>query len=282
MSKYALVLVPLYSNLTDHLGNQYLNQGFIKSQNYKSDKTLYNGLFGIIWGKTDTVCHFTDTTHWLIVKIEDVNRLIYIDADLVKFESGLIVFSTKQHSEAANYIAKYLADNKDIPINPWEISGYIDHITDNSRCALAVGSEGKAITTIPTMHSIVTGERSTALTHGSEAHAIGMGPRTKACTISDRSHSVVMNPGSAAKTIGNESRAVALERHSKACSTGDKSISICLDIGGQACAGEGGIVSLAYMDANGKIRIATEYVGENILPNRIYSCNDKGEFVLID
>ncbi len=281
-NKYALVLVPLKSDLTDMTGNQYEKQGFVKSHNFQIDSSLETGLHGVLWGKTDSVVYFKENNFWAIVKIEDESKLIHLykDNNFVKFESGLVVHCSEDKKKAADYLAEYIHTNK-VDLKPWQISGYEDKVIDSSRPAKAEGSSGKAITLLPNMHAMVTGENCKAITYGEEAHAIGVGPKTSACTIADNSHAIVMNSNGIAKTVGSSSIAVAIERQSRAISSGKGSMSVCLNVGGKACAGEEGTIILAYLDKEGKMKIAVGYIGNNIMANRIYRCDENGEFILV-
>lgn len=286
MPQYALILVGLDKELKDITNNQYTSQGFIKANNYIANNDISSGLHGILWGipYNSTYLRNMKNDIYAIIKVEDINRLIYVDKsnNIVKFESGLVVFTSSSKQDIANYIAKYMQDNQISGINPCQIYGYSNIASEKDHYIIISGLEGKAISKLPSVHSIVTGEGSQAITYEEESHALGIGPRTKACTISDRSHSVVMSPGGVAKTTGNDSKAIAMERDSKAISIGSGSISICLGTGGQASAGEGGIIALAYLDKEGKMRIKIERIGEKVLANRVYRCNIEGELELVE
>ena len=114
MSKgnYVLMLVYLDEDWLDLSGNKYHSEGFIEAKEFTNDIDLQNGLYGIMWGKTNYFPYEKiDKGHWAVVKTEINQELIKTDwhYNRYKFRNGFIVYLGSLRS-AAKYILKHKDD----------------------------------------------------------------------------------------------------------------------------------------------------------------------------
>jgi hypothetical protein len=277
MANHILVLVTLNADNSDVAGNTYPDSGIVQSNSWTTDKNILHGLCGILWGRCGdpTYLKITDTAIWAVVKV-DIERVIKIDDFILKFKTGLVVFSGKK-SEASKFILKYKKEHFgcEYCFHSSEIAGHIDN-ADISHHAISQGFEGEARSNIPGLHSIAMETGSRAITSEMESHAVSLGSGSYAGTIEDFSDAVVLEGGPTAWSSGNKSKSVSTGQ-GYACSTGYEGISACLAPNSIGCAGKNGCLIMAY-DDDERIRFAVGYVGENINSNISYRC-EHGKFI---
>ena len=81
-------------------------------------------------------------------------------------------------------------------------------------------------------------------------------------------------------STGDYSQAASAGYRSKAASTGYYSIAMVAGVDGRVAAGERGAFALAYLDTDGRIRIAVGYPGEDgIQPGRWYRADRFGALI---
>lgn len=128
---YVLMMVYVDENWMDLAGNKYQEKGFICSKDFTVDENIQYGLYGILWGKTDTFIYEENKNgHWLIVKTEKNNNMIKVDqfSNRYKFREGSILHSGNINScskfilmEIKNNENDYLKECKDL--SPEDVAG---------------------------------------------------------------------------------------------------------------------------------------------------------------
>jgi hypothetical protein len=136
--------------------------------------------------------------------------------------------------------------------------------------------------------NVASGDYSTAASSGDSSTAASSGDYSKAASSGNSSTAASSGDSSTAASSGDSSTAASSGDYSKAASSGNSSTAAC-DTNGFACvAGVGGRVrgnagsalSLGYKDRNGRLRIATGYVGESGIEAGVwYAANELGEMV---
>tara|TARA_Y100000310_G_scaffold345321_1_gene463759 strand:- start:784 stop:1644 length:861 start_codon:yes stop_codon:yes gene_type:complete len=282
MEDHALVLVSLNPDMSDVAGNIYPSHGFVEAKDYNSDKSVLSGLVGIMWGRIGSSAYLKidPSVVWVVLKIDLKNPHVNLDDHVIKFKGGLVVFVGNIH-KAASYIVlykeKHFQCGQCFPSS--EIAGFIDNADTPNKHAVAHGCSGRAISNIPSLHAICTNRDGQAITTNLEAHAISLGSKGKALTVEDSCLSVALEGDSSAYAVGTGSKAVACQSFSSAIATGVNSTAVCLEEHGEASAGPDGILIMAYIKDDQK-RFAIGYVGEGIMPNRMYRC-EEGKFVCL-
>jgi hypothetical protein len=100
------MLVYLDKNKTDLAGNEFPEEGYVKSKNYSLDKDLRNGIFGILNGnKCNFIYESKKIGFWAIVKTKR-EQLIYIYPEKYKFRCGFVTFVTSKYGCAINSLKK--------------------------------------------------------------------------------------------------------------------------------------------------------------------------------
>jgi hypothetical protein len=282
MDRQNLALVTLDSDFTDGVGNVYPKSGFVKAAHFKTNKDIMSGLFGILWGRTNSEQYLKhgSGTVWLVVKINRDENLIVLDEDenVVKFETGLVVCcGTKL--EASSYIAEEVQRSGDFSVT--EIAGYVDEADVPNRSAFAQGHSGEAVSNVASLHAIGMACQTKALASQMESYAVAFGAKGEATVLEDMSVAVAAGPESVAKSVGDGSSSVALTPFSRALSMGPDGVAVCIEPGGTASAGPNGALVMAYKDFAEKTRYAVGYVGDEVLSNRMYECDSSGDFILI-
>ena len=284
MSQHVLALVFLDKGRRDSYGHIYPESGFIEADNFNHDNDLRTGLYGVLWGaiENNTFFNICQETCWVVVKISRDSNYILLDKvlNIIKFRDGMIVHSGTKFS-ASKFIKEFrtenLAPNDDF--YEGEIAGGVCHSELPNRHALAAGFSGFAVSHIGGMHSISSSGEGKALTTEVGSHAVGLGSENRAAALDDDGHAVAIGHSSVAKTCGHRAKAVTLGSFSKSFSTGDESLSVCLEPDGTGSVGINGALIMAYR-SGGRIKYAIGYGGEDIIPNRMYRCED-GQFLLV-
>jgi len=283
VDKYLLVLVALDEDMRDVTGTVYPDDGFVRAGTFVEDQDIRTGLNGILWGAADNLSYFSsERKTWVIVKLSETANFIALDeaSNIIKFKEGFVVHCGSLES-ASNYIANYWLEQ--IPgetgVIPAQVIGFKDEADLPNKHALASGAGGEALSKVGGLHAIVTSQDGKSITHQVESHAIALGHRGQASTIGDSTVAISAGDEGVVRTCGQNSKAVSLDKSSKAFSTGYDSVSVCLETDGMAAAGVNGALIMAY-EEEGRRRFAVGYVGEDVISNRMYRCED-GKFVLI-
>ena len=95
--RYVLILVSLNPDDTDLSGIKYPLSGRVESRRYKPDDNILNGLYGILWGKTNKNRWVNSDidAKYKVVRTEKNDEIVPLcnEYKFVKFRSGLVVFS---------------------------------------------------------------------------------------------------------------------------------------------------------------------------------------------
>jgi len=275
MNQYVLVLVTLNADRVDAVGNNYPTMGLVQALNFTNSKNILEGLFGILWGRAGTNSYLKceEDSIWVIVKVDSTRNLVHIDTDVIKFKTGFVLFSSSNHSEAAEFIAQHRKNNGDC-FDLSQIAGYTDKANIPNKNVWAQECDGSAESDIPGLYSIASG---IATTCECDSHAISIGHNGKAGTDEDDSHAVTLNYDSVAYSCGDDSKSVAVNGFSQAIANGENGLAVCLSPDGVCSAGDNGCIVMAYKSL-GKIKFAVGYVGQDVESHMMYNCND-GKFI---
>tara|TARA_Y100000034_G_scaffold47046_1_gene57942 strand:- start:33 stop:911 length:879 start_codon:yes stop_codon:yes gene_type:complete len=285
VATYVLVLATLNSDYTDATRHQYPREGIVKAENFVYNRNIFQGLHGVLWGWTHGGwLYLKDGLHsvWAVVQVDSSKNFIIIDEthNIVKFESGLVVCHGGQE-DCASFIKDYREKNniKDC-VNEEFIMGYVSRALFPNAHALSGSYLGGAISDIEGLHAISSGLKGKALTHGDSSHAFSLSDNSRSVALKDDCHALSLGKNSRAITCGARSQSIVMGEGSKAISTGFYSTSICLAPNCEASAGVGGKIIMMYQDGEKQVfRIGK--VGDEIIANRSYYCNEDGKFVLI-
>lgn len=276
---YPLVLLTLNEDMTDLAGNKFPENGYVEAENYIGDKSVMTGLCGTLWGLSDNNTWLDDheDSIWAVIKI-DSNGFIVINegSNLVKFDSGLVVYCGDRVG-AYGYI---VSNKNNEEFEERAVTGSIVSSKLPNVHAISEGFRGQAISEIGGLHAISTSPESQAMTRETESHAIITGNSSIAVTFGEESHCIGLGTDSKSASCGKSSMAVALGKASRAFTTAEKGVAVCMEPGCKAAAGRKGTLIMAYLDDSGVRRFAVGYIGENLVPNHMYRC-DNGKFILV-
>jgi hypothetical protein len=108
--RFVLILVHLDKDGIDIVGNKFPKSGFVKSKNFIRNKDIEYGLYGVIWGNTNSFPYDKiDRGHWAVVKVEDNDNFISIEGmkNRVKFQDGIVMYFGSLKT-----CAKFIINNK--------------------------------------------------------------------------------------------------------------------------------------------------------------------------
>jgi len=295
LHRYVLILVTLHPDMTDAVGNKYPGSGLVKCDNFVKDKDLRTGLFGTLWGKSESGLWFNkgDDISWAVIKSELNANMIALEPESyqVKFESGIVVHLSGKES-CARFIANHQDDIRRLvdegeAVQRGEIAGATIETTADSIETSAVGSHvltngyaSRAITRGISTHAVNAGVEGVSTAMNDYANAVAMGVSSLAVTSGEYGKAIVTAPASRCRAIGELGKAIAVEAHSTAISSGVKGIAACLGLEGEGAAGDDGVLILAYDDGD-RTRYQVGYVGEGIRANTVYRCDENGKFIEI-
>ena len=129
---YVYMLVYVDNNWADIANNEYPTEGFVIAKNFTYDIDISNGLYGILWGKTNDYFLYEkfDKGRWLVIKTEFNDDIINTDYyhNRYKFKQGWI-----SHSGDILSASEFIVSNKDnlseglinesLTVKPHEIAG---------------------------------------------------------------------------------------------------------------------------------------------------------------
>jgi len=112
-SRYVLALVSLHHDNSDFSGNIYPEVGRLESPDYDKTSDIRNGICGVIGG-LDTGWLF-NPENCKVLQVDNDDEIVDIDKDhhLVKFHSGLVVYSGDLNS-CSSYIKLNSPDSAEI------------------------------------------------------------------------------------------------------------------------------------------------------------------------
>jgi len=285
VNQHVLVLVTLNSDYTDATEHKYPLEGIARAEDFAYNRDIFQGLHGVLWGWTHGGWRYLkDGLHsiWGVVQVDSSKSFIIIDEanNIVKFESGLVVHYGDKGS-CAEFIKDFRkTHNIQDDVNEEFIMGYVSRALFPNAHALSGSYFGAAISDIGGLHAISSGEQGKSLTHGDNSHAFSLGDNSRSIALKDDSHAVSLGKDSRSVTCGARSQSIVMGEGSKAISTGFYSTSICLAPNCEASAGVGGKIIMMYQDGeNAVFKIGK--VGDDIISNRSYYCNEDGKFVLL-
>jgi len=112
---FVFVMVYLDDDRIDIAGNQYpypLHSPVVAKE-FSNDIDIQNGLYGILWGKTDHLIYEKlNSGFWIVLKVEKNSELICIDKfyNRYKFKTGKIVYNG-----IIRNCSKYIIQHKNDP-----------------------------------------------------------------------------------------------------------------------------------------------------------------------
>ena len=109
LDDYVLILVSLNPDSTDLSNIIFPESGHVEAKHYKPDKNIRNGLYGILWGisQTSKWMNLDPKAIWKVVRTEQNSEIIPLDSDgFVKFRHGMVVFSGSRE-KCADYLKSF-------------------------------------------------------------------------------------------------------------------------------------------------------------------------------
>ena len=145
--------------------------------------------------------------------------------------------------------------------------------------AASSGNYSKAASSGNSSTAASSGDYSKAASSGDSSKAASSGNSSTAASSGDYSTAASSGYSSTAASSGNSSTAASSGNYSKAeCDT--SGFACVAGVGGRVRGNAGSALSLGYLDAQGRIRIAVAYVGEDgIEPGVWYRATDTGTVV---
>lgn len=275
--RYVLFLCSLNPDRTDLAANKYPESGYVSAKSFKFDDNIMHGLYGTLWGKTETKewLNLDPKAVWVVVRTEVNDEMIKLSSNnFYKFRSGMVVFSGEREA-CTDYIFKNA---------PKELGKAIIGVHQTSQIKdthiMTHGFESCAATNAPSTHAVNVGEKGTAKSTGWNSHAICTGNSAKATAEGDSSVAITALAGSKCEALGNDCRAIAAGLSSEIV-VGDKGIALGLAPNCVVNAGDDSMVLLVYRDEQDKLRGKLGYVGENLEANISYRLSESGDFVRI-
>ena len=117
--RYALVIVTLNPDMTDEAGNVFPEQGYIVSADYRQDNDIFNGLHGVLWGRTESKEYYnkSPSAKWAVVRTELNDEFFFIDKveNIVKFRNCKIVHLA-DGNDAFLSCKRYIEQRKTAPV----------------------------------------------------------------------------------------------------------------------------------------------------------------------
>ncbi len=280
---FVLVLAILDHHMCDRTGRIYPIAGVIDSPDFKHDKDITTGLWGVLWGKISAGSSWVSAEEdsiWIVIKTE-VGGLIKIDEKngIVKFQKGEVLFKGNQET-TPRFIINHRNDIRELlqpdasRIKYSDLAGSVTESFGVDNHVVNKGFAGRCTTRGLNSHAVTMGDKSSSVAREDSSHAINLGEDGNAVATGNMANAVAVNFGSRARSTGLMSKAVAVNDHSTVVSTGSESMAVGLGIDSRGSAGEEGILILAYLDRKGRKRIATGYVGKDIEKHIVYRCED--------
>lgn len=274
--RYVLLLCSLNPDRTDLSGNQYPESGYVSSKNFKPDQNIQNGLYGTLWGNTETQrwLNVDPEAEWVVIKTERNDDLIPLSGDenFFKFRSGMVVFFGDRES-----CTQYVATNAPAELREGVIGAKVASKVEDAH-VLTKGFASCAFTESAGTHAVNVGNKGSAKSKGWGANAIVLGGDSLAVAEGENAMAVSYLGNSRAEANGDDAKAIAIGTASIVI-TGKRGIAAGLAPSCEGKADEEGALLLVYRDVGDRLRVRTGYVGEDIKANVFYRLSETGEFV---
>jgi len=280
-----LIVKTVDDEMYDHEGKIMPSSGLVTAEDWLFDNDVSNGLKGVLWGVSinGSFLSHNPSHKWLIIQAEGGNNIKKI-GNLVKFHQGYILHCGDKNSSISFLRNKLIVkDNLETEVNSLaitEIAGVDIVSSESNGVAVSQGFLGQALAQGCGGLALSTGCRGEAIGSGDESNAITTHLRGSSVARGDLGTAISLGFEGRAESIGILGKSFTVEDGASAISSGDKSISICLGFDGVAEVGSGGMLIMAWEDANEKKRIAIGYEGEGIEAGILYKC-ENGKFAKV-